>query len=945
MSEAVAEGPGGVPSKVATKNEYVGVLMQSELNRENGGKQDGGVASGRVAPSEKTVEDKDVESSDSQDGSESSGHTPPSESKKNDIQEEVSGEKKKGDVPNGVRPTRPSVVDTIATCSSYMDDATTKGNDPHALYGSFTWKVPNFRDVSKRELKSSSFSVGPYKWYILVYPNGCDVNNHLSLFLCVADYDKLLPGWSHFAQFTIAVVNKDPKKSKYSDTLHRFCKKEHDWGWKKFMELGKMADGFVVGDTLVIKVQVQVIKDRQNAPFRTLDAHYRRELIRVYLSNIEGVVRRAVDKAKEHIQGFFTKDIETFWSSLSEKERSKLSSSPSAPLLKKFVKTFFNEKEVTSTLMMDAAYAAIKVLDRCYKRKFQDDASSLGPNSVQSLERYVDSLEGHVYLDTSKNVFTFNGDALERLKKFLDHPFNIYPFDSNETSRDAKSAEAKDSAERDEIRLVDLARLTIEVFAMSHIAKESIEKSWIEAEIIRRQEELIREEEEASKDEAERLAAKAEAERERKARKRERQRAKKEAERAKQEALEAAKAREEELKRAEQEKKRQEAEERRKQEEAKKEAERLKKLEQKQASLAAKKAAKPKPSNEANNVQEHKTIDIQSTQFDSDSVDSSTMTSARSDQSSLKSANRPTKAANGASSNAQEVESQDRAERASSQDAGSTEDNIVAEMRLLLEKRDDEIVSLKNKVRHLEQELETATSKISRLSMKPGTSPSTPPRNLAGTGQMMEEALMASRQNNSPLMKQPSDASTHSYLMQQMAKVSNPSDAILASAISQRGADIVGDSMRANHSHPEVSNMISQGVNYTVNPTSLQGNPARPQNGSSGQQYQGYNGSVLMNSGKPVGYRQFSHQNSGQSSATQQVLPNTATIPNIGMATQRLGPQKMNTSAANQPFGPPRDMTHPNQRSFAQNQGNQQTGEPSALDDFAHLGLITDLLE
>ena len=36
--------------------------------------------------------------------------------------------------------------------------------------------------------------------YLLVYPHGCDVANHLSLFLCVADYDKLLPGWSHFAQ-------------------------------------------------------------------------------------------------------------------------------------------------------------------------------------------------------------------------------------------------------------------------------------------------------------------------------------------------------------------------------------------------------------------------------------------------------------------------------------------------------------------------------------------------------------------------------------------------------------------------------------------------------------------------------------------------------------------------------------------------------------------------
>ena len=103
----------------------------------------------------------------------------------------------------------------------------------------------------------------------------------------MADYDKLLPGWSHFAQFTIAVVNKDPKKSKYSDTLHRFCKKEHDWGWKKFMELGKVLDGFTVSDTLVIKAQVQVIHEKIARPFRCLDPQYRRELVRVYLTNVE----------------------------------------------------------------------------------------------------------------------------------------------------------------------------------------------------------------------------------------------------------------------------------------------------------------------------------------------------------------------------------------------------------------------------------------------------------------------------------------------------------------------------------------------------------------------------------------------------------------------------------------------------------------------------------
>jgi hypothetical protein len=50
------------------------------------------------------------------------------------------------------------------------------------------------------------------------------------------------------------------KESSISDTLHRFWKKEHDWGWKKFMELSKLNDGFVVEDVLTIKAQVQVIR-------------------------------------------------------------------------------------------------------------------------------------------------------------------------------------------------------------------------------------------------------------------------------------------------------------------------------------------------------------------------------------------------------------------------------------------------------------------------------------------------------------------------------------------------------------------------------------------------------------------------------------------------------------------------------------------------------------
>lgn len=194
------------------------------------------------------------------------------------------------------------------------------------------------------------------------------MHNHLSLFLCVADYDKLLPGWSHFAQFTIAVVNKDPKKSKYSDTLHRFCKKEHDWGWKKFMELSKVLDGFTVADTLVIKAQVQVIHEKPARPFRCLEPQYRRELVRVYLTNVEGICRRFLEekreallKTKEDAERW--RDMRAFLSSEEGVASARQATEKTDALMKGVVKRFFNEKEVTSTLVMDALYCGCHALD------------------------------------------------------------------------------------------------------------------------------------------------------------------------------------------------------------------------------------------------------------------------------------------------------------------------------------------------------------------------------------------------------------------------------------------------------------------------------------------------------------------------------------------------------------------------------------------------------
>lgn len=38
------------------------------------------------------------------------------------------------------------------------------GPKPSELYGKFTWKIENFSQINKRELRSNAFEVGGYKW-------------------------------------------------------------------------------------------------------------------------------------------------------------------------------------------------------------------------------------------------------------------------------------------------------------------------------------------------------------------------------------------------------------------------------------------------------------------------------------------------------------------------------------------------------------------------------------------------------------------------------------------------------------------------------------------------------------------------------------------------------------------------------------------------------------
>ncbi|WZZ22977.1 hypothetical protein YC2023_124364 [Brassica napus] len=133
--------------------------------------------------------------------------------------------------------------------------------DPPTL--KFTWTVPNFSRQNTRKHYSDVFVVGGYKWRILIFPKGNNVD-HLSMYLDVADAATLPYGWSRYAQFSLAVVNQiHTRYTIRKETQHQFNARESDWGFTSFMPLSELYDpsrGYLVNDTVYVEAEVAVRK-------------------------------------------------------------------------------------------------------------------------------------------------------------------------------------------------------------------------------------------------------------------------------------------------------------------------------------------------------------------------------------------------------------------------------------------------------------------------------------------------------------------------------------------------------------------------------------------------------------------------------------------------------------------------------------------------------------
>nr|XP_019708940.1 ubiquitin carboxyl-terminal hydrolase 12 isoform X2 [Elaeis guineensis] len=125
----------------------------------------------------------------------------------------------------------------------------------------FTWTIENFSRLNTKKHYSDVFIVGSYKWRVLIFPKGNNVD-HLSMYLDVADSATLPYGWSRYAQFSLAVTNQIHNKYTIrKDTQHQFNARESDWGFTSFMPLSELYDptrGYLVNDTLVVEAEVAV---------------------------------------------------------------------------------------------------------------------------------------------------------------------------------------------------------------------------------------------------------------------------------------------------------------------------------------------------------------------------------------------------------------------------------------------------------------------------------------------------------------------------------------------------------------------------------------------------------------------------------------------------------------------------------------------------------------
>ncbi|CAA7040663.1 unnamed protein product [Microthlaspi erraticum] len=124
---------------------------------------------------------------------------------------------------------------------------------------SFTFEIDNFSE-KEAMISSPTFSSGGCQWYVRVYPK---VDDHLSLYLRVANPESLPPGWKRRATYSLVLLNQSRKEFFRTDEFcSLFCAQFSSWGFPKAVPLKKIqAKGFLEKNKLIVKVELKVVDE------------------------------------------------------------------------------------------------------------------------------------------------------------------------------------------------------------------------------------------------------------------------------------------------------------------------------------------------------------------------------------------------------------------------------------------------------------------------------------------------------------------------------------------------------------------------------------------------------------------------------------------------------------------------------------------------------------
>ncbi|CAL9236623.1 unnamed protein product [Arabidopsis halleri] len=128
----------------------------------------------------------------------------------------------------------------------------------------FRFEIDNFSE-KKYAITSQTFVSGGCEWYLHLYPKGdshCD--DHITLYLNVANRTSLESGWKRSAKFYFSVLNESEKelyRSPIREAPYLFCVHSPGWGFPKVLPLSKFEEkGFLEKDRLIIEVYIKVVE-------------------------------------------------------------------------------------------------------------------------------------------------------------------------------------------------------------------------------------------------------------------------------------------------------------------------------------------------------------------------------------------------------------------------------------------------------------------------------------------------------------------------------------------------------------------------------------------------------------------------------------------------------------------------------------------------------------